>query len=65
MNFSCPHCGNETFKAFSELKELDNFIGLPCSNCGYLITENDVRKQAIVLAEQLTRDTLKRVGLIK
>lgn len=65
MIFFCPHCGNETFKVFSELRELYNFIGLPCSNCGYVVTESDIRKQAMDLAEKMTRETLSRVGLIK
>lgn len=65
MNLTCPRCGNYTFKDFVELREAVNFIGIPCSNCGYRITEDDVRKQTDAFAEKFTKDTLKRVGLIK
>jgi transcription elongation factor Elf1 len=56
LKFSCPKCGNRTFKTASEVKTYDDFLGATCTKCGRAMTDEDVKKQARKIAEDLVRD---------
>ena len=60
--FSCPKCGSELFKPRTEIKSYDDFIGSICEHCGTAITEDDVKRQAIQIADKRIRDALRKSG---
>jgi ribosomal protein S27AE len=53
--FSCPKCGTTEFKVPSRPKTIEDFIGAVCSNCGGTITEDDIKAQALKIAERKMR----------
>jgi len=56
IDFSCAKCGNQTFKAVSEVKSYKDLVGAVCSNCGTAVTENDIDKQYLKIGEDATKD---------
>jgi|HubBroStandDraft_1064217.scaffolds.fasta_scaffold34219_4 transcription elongation factor Elf1 len=55
--FTCPHCGSDIqLRVSTEAKTLDDLIGAPCAKCGQPLTEDEVKKQAMKIAE----DTFKK-----
>lgn len=65
MIFTCPNCGKETFEAASELRAINDFKNKPCPICSYRLTEEDIKKLFTEESVKLTKETLKRAGLIK
>jgi transcription elongation factor Elf1 len=60
IQFSCPQCQGEKFKATREVKSLADFDGAVCANCGTTISEDDVKNQAVTIARKSITDALKR-----
>jgi len=59
--FSCPRCHGEQFKVAAEIKNLEDFNGAVCTNCGYVMSADDVTKQARDEAVKLAKAAFKRV----
>jgi transcription elongation factor Elf1 len=60
--FSCPQCHGEQFKVAAEVKSLEDFNGAICTNCGHVMTVDEVKKQARDEAVKLAKAAFKRVG---
>ncbi len=58
--FHCKQCGSETFKTSRKVETMDDMQGAVCSQCGAEFTEDEIKKQARKIAENLIRDTFKR-----
>jgi hypothetical protein len=43
--FVCKNCGGETFKVPAKPKNLDDFEGAACQNCGTKLTKRDIETQ--------------------
>ncbi len=52
--FVCK-CGSKTFKLDHEAKTLEDVVGAVCEKCGTTLTEDDIRAQALKIAEDLAR----------
>jgi transcription elongation factor Elf1 len=61
--FLCPKCGSTVFKLFTEPKTIEDFNGAVCSNCGTSITEQDIKSQALQIAEKAAREAFRDSGL--
>lgn len=61
IKFVCPKCNQKTFKVNIEIKTLDDFYGAVCTGCNYTITEDDIKKQAMSIAENLAKKAFKDV----
>jgi len=57
--FVCKHCGSETFKTSSEPKTYEDFLGATCAQCGAVVTDEDIKAQAVKIAEALLNDAFK------
>jgi transcription initiation factor IIE alpha subunit len=58
--FTCPQCGSDLkLRVSSEAKSLDDLIGAPCAKCGHPLTEDEVKKQVLKIAEDAFK---KRFG---
>jgi uncharacterized membrane protein YvbJ len=58
--FICPKCGSDiTLRVSQEVKSLDDLIGAPCAQCGHPLTEDEVKRQALKLAEGQLLKSLK------
>ena len=51
IKFSCPQCGNESFKVAAEPKSYEEFIGAECAGCGRALTDSDIKEQATAAPE--------------
>jgi DNA-directed RNA polymerase subunit RPC12/RpoP len=50
--FTCSQCGSDIkLRVSAEPKNLDDLIGASCANCGHPLTEDEVKKQAMKIAE--------------
>lgn len=58
IQFVCKNCGSETFKTTSEPESLDDFDGAICTNCGTALSTDDIKGQAVKIAEKTIRDAL-------
>jgi len=63
INFSCPKCGNQTFKTVSEVKSYKDFVGAVCINCDTTITESNVEKQYLKISEDATKDAFGKSSI--
>jgi len=61
ISFVCKNCGFETFKTTSEPKTLEDFYGAVCAKCGTAITEDDIKAQAMKIAEKIARDAFGKL----
>lgn len=59
VTFTCPRCGNGSFKIAVEIKTLEDFLGSVCTSCNTAITEDDIKAQAKVLTDKLIRDAFQ------
>jgi DNA-directed RNA polymerase subunit RPC12/RpoP len=59
VSFICKNCGSQSFIATSKPETLKDFDGIPCSNCGTPFSEEEIKKQARKIAENLIRDAFK------
>lgn len=62
--FSCKHCGSETFRTTTEVKTFEDYLGPICNECGAIVTEDDVKEQAVDIAGKIARDAFKKAGLM-
>jgi transcription initiation factor TFIIIB Brf1 subunit/transcription initiation factor TFIIB len=60
--FSCPQCGSEVFKTKTKPKRIEDFNGAVCNKCGTVITEDDIKAQALKIADDLVRDAFRKAG---
>ncbi len=60
--FSCKKCGSEIFKTTTEPQTFEDFNGAVCNNCGTVVTEDDIKAQALKIADDLTRDAFRKAG---
>ncbi len=60
IDIPCPKCGNKTFRATAQPEGIDDLKGAVCTNCGYAITEDDIKAQAVDIATSRIQDMLKK-----
>jgi transcription initiation factor TFIIIB Brf1 subunit/transcription initiation factor TFIIB len=63
LKFSCPQCGSQTFKTDAQPKTLEDFDGAVCADCGTVVTQEDVKAQLRVVAEEMMRKALRDAGI--
>lgn len=57
--FVCKHCGSSTFETSSEAKTYEDFLGAKCAKCGIIVSDADIKAQALKTAEDLLKDAFK------
>lgn len=57
--FVCSKCGSDKFRVSSQPKTLDDMIGAPCAKCGTPLTEEEVKKQARKIADDVVKKAFK------
>lgn len=60
IRFSCPSCGNQSFKLGAEPRSISEFNGAICANCCHALTEDDIKARAIEIAREGLLKALKR-----
>jgi len=60
---TCKKCGSKTFKTTSETDPLNDTARTVCANCGTPLKEDNVKAQALDIADKLVRDALRKAGL--
>jgi DNA-directed RNA polymerase subunit RPC12/RpoP len=62
--FKCMKCGGTTFRTpVAETKDIEELIGAPCASCGTKLTEDDIKAQALKIAEEAARKAFGQAGL--
>jgi hypothetical protein len=56
----CKNCGCNTFKTASKPKEVEDFIGAICVQCGKRVREDDIRAHACKVGLSLLRDPIRK-----
>ncbi|WP_414843175.1 ECs_2282 family putative zinc-binding protein [Limnobaculum sp. M2-1] len=59
VQFSCPDCGNQTFKFDAKIGSLDNLHGAVCNNCGREVTKDDVIAHGRNIVKNRIREALR------
>ncbi|WP_425521364.1 ECs_2282 family putative zinc-binding protein [Xylella fastidiosa] len=62
IQFSCPQCGEKTFKFSAEQHAVSNMDGAICSGCAHVLTKDEIR---IRLSEMVSTDSDIREKLIE
>jgi transcription elongation factor Elf1 len=63
IKFTCATCGGGEFKPVRGVKSWKDFIGASCANCGRELTEDDIKAQALKIAEDAARRAFGEGGL--
>ena len=58
LGIKCPQCGEKTFKFDSESNVDSGAAGGTCISCGHVLTEDDIRAQAIEVAKAQLQSSL-------
>jgi hypothetical protein len=45
-------------------KTIEDFDGAICAKCGRTVSENDIKEQALAIAEKIAKDAFRKAGLI-
>jgi hypothetical protein len=61
--FKCPCCDSTQFRVSSQPKSVEDFIGAPCSACGAPLTEDEIKKQALKIAEKAAKKAFRDSGM--
>ena len=64
VKFVCPNCKGDKFKTEHEPKAFEDMIGAKCVDCGTALTEDDIKAQALKIAEDLARKAFGEDGQI-
>ena len=51
----CPKCQTTEFEVSAHPTTIEEFVGAICQNCGATITEDDIKAQAMKIAEKEMR----------
>ena len=51
IKFTCPQCGQESFKLDFNPQSLEDFVDAECNGCGRKITLADIGSKAVDMAE--------------
>jgi len=60
---SCPKCHKTILKVVKSPRSLEDLYGASCANCGTVITEEEVKRQALEIAAKAARDAFSKAGL--
>lgn len=58
IGIKCPQCGEKTFKFESEPNVESGAAGGICSGCGHVLTDDDIRAQALEVAKAQLKSSL-------
>lgn len=62
VSFQCPGCTQDLIvSSGAEIKSVDDIEGATCTNCGQVITKDEITKQARDHAEKLIKDMLGKL----
>jgi len=56
--FECPSCKSKTglLRSSREVKTYNDLIGSACVNCGHVISDDDIKRAALALADSLVKN---------
>lgn len=57
--FKCPSCGGTQLAVSTEPKSYEDLIGARCAGCGHVVTDDDIRQQAVGIMAERVRAMLK------
>jgi len=64
IKFVCPNCKSDQFKTEHEVKTIEDMFGATCVDCGTALTEDDIKAQALKIAEERMREAFGGDGKI-
>ena len=60
--FKCPACGRDLIvHSGTEISDVDDTTGSPCSRCGHTVSKDDLIRQAREYATTLVSSILKKL----
>jgi hypothetical protein len=59
--FKCPSCGGDAFRGLRDQQpqSYKDLVGFSCPSCSYEITDKDIERWAVRVAEKRLKDALK------
>ena len=62
--FKCPICGSNEglFRSSRKIETYDDLIGTICASCGHPLTDEEVKRQAAQIAEEIISKALKNLA---
>jgi transcription elongation factor Elf1 len=61
LQFTCKNCGSKSFKG-RRPKSLNDIVGAVCSQCGTVISKDDIVAQVRAMSGDRAEDLLRKAG---